>query len=33
MLEIIDSGDLSRVNGRGAYMPLVTQLSDGSLIA
>jgi len=33
MLEIIDSGDLSRVNGRGAYMPSVTQLSDGSLIA
>ena len=33
MLEIIDSGNLSHVTSRGAYMPGVTQLSDNSLIA
>ena len=33
MLEIIDSGNLSHVTSRGAYMPSVTQLSDNSLIA
>ena len=33
MLEIIDSGNLSHVTGRGAYMPSVTELSDNSLIA
>ena len=33
MLRIIDEGILSRREGRGAYMPVVTPLSDGSLIA
>ena len=33
MLRIIDQGLLSREPGRGAYMPSISQLSDGSLIA
>ena len=33
MLEIFDEGMLSRVPGRGAYMPSITELGDGSLIA
>ena len=33
MLEIIDEGILSRDPGRGAYMPSITELGDGSLIA
>jgi len=33
MLRIIDQGILSREPGRGAFMPSITQLSDGSLIA
>ena len=33
MLRIIDQGILSREPGRGAYMPSITQLSDGALIA
>ena len=33
MLEIIDEGILSRDTGRGAYMPSITELGDGSLIA
>jgi hypothetical protein len=33
MLEIIDQGTLSREAGRGAYMPFITPLSDGTFIA
>lgn len=33
MLKIIDEGILSRAEGRGAYMPVITPLSDGTLIA
>ncbi|MDA1312404.1 MAG: sialidase family protein [Acidobacteria bacterium] len=33
MLEIIAEGNLSRVEGRGAYMPSITPLGDGTLIA
>ncbi len=33
MLEVIDEGILSRVPGRGAYMPSITELGDGSLVA
>jgi sialidase-1 len=33
MIEVVDSGILSRQPGRGAYMPAITPLSDGSLIA
>lgn len=33
MLEIIEEDILSRVPGRGAYMPSITELGDGSLIA
>lgn len=33
MLEIIDEGILSKVPGRGAYMPSITELGDGSFIA
>lgn len=33
MLNIVDQGLISRVSGRGAYMPWITPLADGSLIA
>ena len=33
MLEIVDAGIISRVPGRGAYMPVITPLSDGTFIA
>jgi len=33
MLEIVDKGLLSRQKGRGAYMPVITPLSDGTFIA
>ena len=33
MLQIIDQGVLSRSARGGAYMPSITHLSDGSLIA
>ena len=33
MLRIIDQGILSREPGRGAYMPSISELSDGTLIA
>src|SRR3990172_4036615 len=33
MLEILEQGILSREPGRGAYMPVMASLSDGSLIA
>ena len=33
MLEIIAEGNLSRVAGRGAYMPCITELGDGTFIA
>ena len=33
MLEIIAQGVLTRDAGRGAYMPSITQLADGSLVA
>ena len=33
MFEIIDQGILSRQPGRGAFMPVITSLSDGALIA
>ena len=33
MLEIVDQGILSREPGRGAFLPIITPLSDGTLIA
>jgi hypothetical protein len=33
MLEIIAEGTLSRVDGRGSYMPSITPLGDGTFIA
>jgi hypothetical protein len=33
MLEVVEQGILSRQAGRGAYMPFITPLSDGTLIA
>ena len=33
MLEIVDEGIISRKPGRGAYMPVITPLPDGTLIA
>ena len=33
MLEIVDEGIISREPGRGAYMPIITPLPDGTLIA
>lgn len=33
MLEIVDQGILSREAGRGAYMPFITPLADGTFIA
>ena len=33
MLEIVDKGILSRQEGRGAFMPVITPLSDGTYIA
>ena len=33
MLDIVDSGIISRQEGRGAYMPVITPLPDGTLIA
>ena len=33
MFKIIDQGILSRQPGRGAFMPVITSLSDGALIA
>ena len=33
MLEIVDEGIISREPGRGAYMPVITPLPDGTLIA
>ncbi len=33
MLKIIDGGSISREEGRGAYMAVITPLKDGSLIA
>lgn len=33
MLRIVDQGTLSHLTGRGAYMPWITPLADGSFIA
>ena len=33
MLKIIDNGVISHQKERGAYMPVITPLADGSLIA
>ena len=33
MLKIVDQGIISRVAGRGAYMPVITPLPDGTFIA
>ena len=33
MLKIIDSGMISHQTGRGAYMPVITPLANGSFIA
>ena len=33
MLKIIDNGIISHQSERGAYMPVITPLADGSLIA
>jgi len=33
MLRIVDQGTLSHVTGRGAYMPWITPLADGTFIA
>ena len=33
MLKIIDQGIISRDAGRGAYMPVITRLSDGTFLA
>ena len=33
MLRIVDQGTLSHTSGRGAYMPWITPLADGSWIA
>ncbi len=33
MLTIVDKGDIDKQGGRGAYMPVITPLQDGSFIA
>ena len=33
MLKIVDQGTISHVSGRGAYMPWITPLADGTFIA
>ena len=33
MLKIIEAGIISREPGRGAYMPVITPLPDGTLIS
>ena len=33
MLKIIDNGVISHQSERGAYMPVITPLTDGSFIA